>query len=127
MKRNITTIISLVIIFFSLTPTVHAASASVLKARMEKRLPIIVSLKKRGLIGENNKGYLTVRGSLTSAQKSAVIAENADRRAVYGIIAAKAKTSAVSVGKTRAASIRKSAPAGTWIQLTNGSWKKKTS
>ncbi|MGB0775164.1 MAG: DUF1318 domain-containing protein, partial [Akkermansiaceae bacterium] len=47
-----------------------------------------------------------------------------DRKAVYTIIAKKTKSSVSAVGKTRAASIRKSAAKGTWIQLASGAWKK---
>lgn len=124
MKRSIATLVSILILVIGLAPDVHADSAAAIKSRMEKRLGQVVALKKSGTVGENNQGYLTVRGSLTAANTTLVKAENADRKAVYQLIAAKTKSSATTVGKTRAASIRKTAAKGTWIQLANGSWKK---
>ena len=123
MKRQISTIISLIVIFFAITPTAQADSPSAIKSRMSKRLTQVIILKKNASIGENNKGFLSTRKTLTEVQKLLVAAENADRRAVYGIISAKTKSSAARVGKARAASIRKSAVKGTWIQLANGAWK----
>ncbi len=102
----------------------HADSAGEIKSRMAKRLGQVVAFKKSEAVGENNQGYLTVRGSLSEADTALVNAENADRKSVYRLIAAKTKSSATTVGKTRAASIRKTAAKGTWVQQTNGSWTK---
>ena len=44
---------------------------------------------------------------------------------LYAIIAKKTGTSATTVGKQRAAQIRSSAPKGTLVQQTNGSWGKR--
>ena len=122
MKRSIATILSILVLVIGLTPEVQADSAAAIKSRMAKRLAQVVSLKQGGDIGENNQGYLTVRGSLSATDTALVKAENADRKAVYQLIAAKTKSSASTVGKTRAASIRKSAPKGTWVQQTSGAW-----
>ncbi|MGB0992501.1 MAG: YdbL family protein [Akkermansiaceae bacterium] len=124
MKRSIAIIISAIVLITGFSTTAQAESPAVLKARMAKRLPQVVSILKSGAAGENNKGYLTVRGSLSAKDAAAVKAENADRKAVYTIIAKKTKSSVSAVGKTRAASIRKSAAKGTWIQLASGAWKK---
>ena len=124
MKRSLATLLSIFILVVGLAPATQAASASELKARMAKRLGQIVALKQKGTVGENNLGYLTPKGALSGGESAAVNAENADRRAVYTIIAAKTKSSASTVGKARAKSIRSSAPSGTWIQLPSGAWKK---
>ena len=123
MKHSITTLLTLFALVFAFVPAAHADTSSEIKSRMAKRLGQIVALKKSGSVGENNQGYLTVRGNLSAKDSTMVKAENADRKAVYQIIATKAKTSAASVGKTRAASIRKSAAKGTWVQLPSGAWK----
>ena len=123
MKRSIATLLSIIVLVIGIAPVAQADSAGEIKSRMAKRLGQVVSLKKSGAVGENNQGYLTVRGSLTAAQTTLVKAENVDRRSVYQLIAAKTQSSASTVGKTRAASIRKTAAKGTWIQLTSGSWK----
>lgn len=107
----------------SFTPVVHAASLSEIKARMSQRLSQVVALKQDGSAGENNLGYLTDRKALSAANAKLLAAENADRKAVYAAIAAKTNTSSSKVGKTRAASIRKTAPKGTWVQLASGAWK----
>ena len=124
MKRSLATLLSVIILVMGLAPVTEAASANELKARMAKRLGNIVALKKKGTVGENNLGYLTLRGKLSATESAQVTAENADRRAVYQIIATKSKSSATTVGKVRAKSIRSSAPAGTWVQTLDGVWKK---
>jgi len=124
MKRSIATLLSIFILMVGLAPATEAASASELKARMAKRLGQIVALKQKGAVGENNLGYLTVKGALSGGESAAMKAENADRRAVYTIIAGKTKSSATTVGKARAKSIRSSAKTGTWVQLPSGAWKK---
>ena len=124
MKRSITTLLSILVLVFGVTPVVQADSAGEIKSRMVQRLGPVVALKKNESVGENNRGYLTVRKGLSSANTALVKAENADRKAVYQLIAAKTKSSATTVGKTRAASIRKMAAKGTWVQLADGTWKK---
>ncbi|MBT8044039.1 MAG: YdbL family protein [Verrucomicrobiae bacterium] len=123
MKQSITIILSVFIVILGLAPVSDAASAAELKARMAQRLNQIVALKQNGSVGENNLGYLTARKALSAESAKLVAAENSDRRQVYQLIANKTKANAATVGKTRAASIRKSAPKGTWVQLVNGSWK----
>jgi len=124
MKRSIATLLSILVLVIGLAPDVQADSASAIKSRMASRLSQVVSLKKSGAIGENNQGYLAARSSLSAANATIVKVENSDRKSVYQLIAAKTKSSATQVGKTRASSIRKSAAKGTWIQLANGTWKK---
>ena len=125
MKRSIAVMLSVVVLILGMAPVADADNAAAVKSRMAKRLNQIVSLKQSGTIGENNLGYLTVRGSLNDSQAAMVKAENDDRKAVYGMIAAKTNSSTSSVGKTRAASIRKSAPKGTWVQLPSGQWQQR--
>ncbi|MCP5535044.1 MAG: YdbL family protein [Akkermansiaceae bacterium] len=123
MKKPIAMLVAITACFFVGTPASQADNASELKARMEQRLNQVVALKQNGSVGENNLGYLTARKALSGDDAKLVAAENADRKAVYTIIAGKTHSSATTVGKTRAASIRKSAPKGTWVQLADGSWK----
>lgn len=117
--------LSVFVLFVGMAPYANADDAAAIKSRMAKRLGEVVSMKKSGAVGENNQGYLTVRGNLSGSQSASVKAENNDRKAVYGIIAAKTKSNVAEVGKTRAASIRKSAPKGTWLQLPSGHWQQK--
>ena len=95
-----------------------------IKERMAERLPVIVDLKERGIIGENNQGYLEYpKGG--NEQKAVVDAENADRKAIYEAIAKKQDTDAGHVGQRRALQIAEKAKPGEWLQDENGQWKKK--
>ncbi|NNM29722.1 MAG: YdbL family protein [Akkermansiaceae bacterium] len=123
MNRPLHLLLALAVLVCS-AASASAESEAAIKARMLKRLPTIVSLAQRGAVGENNRGTLTPRGAMSGAESAAVRAENADRQAVYAIIAKKAGTSASVVGKQRAKQIRASAPKGTWVQNPDGSWKK---
>ena len=69
------------------TVTAHAQDMNAVRQRMEQRLSSLDALKDKGLVGENNRGYLEARGALSPADSSAVAAENADRGIVYAAIA----------------------------------------
>lgn len=110
-------------VFVLLFCTVSALHADSIKERMRQRLPIITSLKAQGMIGENNQGYLELKGPATQADQ--VAAENNDRRAVYAAIARQQKTTLQQVGILRARQIAEIAAPGTWIQDQTGTWRKK--
>lgn len=122
MNRPIHLLLSFCVLLLG-TQFAGAADQAELKARMSQRLPAIVALAKRGAIGENNRAQLTPRGKLTAAERAIVDAENADRLAVYALIAKKTGTSPATVARQRAAQIRSAAIKGTWIQMTDGSWR----
>jgi uncharacterized protein len=103
--------------------SMSAASANEIKARMKERIPVITELKAKGVIGENNKGYLEFRG--TKEKEDVVNSENADREIVYTAIGKQQKTTAVKVGERRAIQIAGKATAGTLIQKSDGTWGKK--
>lgn len=96
-----------------------------LKARMEQRLGSVDSLKDRRLVGENNRGLLEPRGSLTPDDEKVMSDENADRAAVYAFIARQTNTSPEVVGRMRAERIAQSSKPGVWIQAPNGQWYQK--
>ena len=99
-------------------------SAESIKQRMIKRLPVIKDLKARGIVGENNLGFLEFLGD--QKEKADVVkAENRDRKSVYDNIAKKQGTTADVVGKHRAAQIAGKARAGQMLQDANGKWYKK--
>ena len=80
------------------------AGADDLKARMKARLPVILTLKAQGIIGEDSRGYLAFVGS-KQANPEVVAAENSDRRTVYDAIARQQGTTADLVGIRRALQI----------------------
>ena len=85
-ERIAIAILSLALItVLSLSP---AALAGKLQDRMKARLPAIVALKSKGVIGENHQGYLEFVGK--SREGAAIVkAENADRQALYTAVARK--------------------------------------
>jgi uncharacterized protein YdbL (DUF1318 family) len=95
-----------------------------LKERMAARLPEIVALKDKGVIGEDNKGYLQFVGA-AKEKAELVQAENADRLQVYQAIAKQQGTTDDLVGRRRAQQIVEIALPGQWLQDANGRWYKK--
>ena len=111
-------ILAIVVLGCSLT------RAEGVKERMLTRLPQIDSMKSKGIIGENNRGFLEFLGS-DHSNAQIVEEENADRRKVYQAIAAQQGTTPELVGSRRAMQIEENAPSGTWLQAPDGNWAKK--
>jgi uncharacterized protein len=106
------------------TPQVLSMDSG-LSDRMRERLPVIDTLKSEGRVGENNLGYLSVRGVLSANENSVVASENADRAQVYKMIAERTQVDAVSVGKARAEQIAQRSASGVWLQDASGRWYRK--
>ncbi len=114
-------IMSLIVHF--MVPAFGFADAGI-KDRMKSRLPMILQLKAKGIVGENHLGYLEFVGK--AKEKAALVAaENADRKKVYTAIAEKNKTSVQNVGTRRALQIAKKTTPGHWIKGADGKWRKK--
>lgn len=94
------------------------------KERMKNRLPQILDLKARGIIGENNQGYLQFVGN-NKEKEEIVAAENTDRESVYMAIATQQGTTATIVGQRRAIQIVSVANPGDWLQNATGAWYRK--
>jgi len=101
-----------------------AYSADSIKQRMIDRLPVINNLKDRGIIGENNLGFLEFVGN-QKEKADVVAAENMDRKSVYEAIAKNQGTTVKLVGQHRAIQIADKALAGEWLQDANGKWYQK--
>lgn len=123
MTDKITKMIVLILLVFTCSHS-FAQDAKELKARMLERIPLIQALKAKGIIGENNLGYLQFVSS-GKEQDGFVNSENADRKAVYTAIANQQGASADLVGKRRAIQIAESAGAGEWLQDNTGKWYQK--
>ena len=96
----------------------NAYSSDSIKKRMIDRLPVINDLKARGIVGENNLGFLEFIGD--QKEKADVVkAENRDRKSVYDAIAKKQGTTTEVVGKHRAAQIAGKARTGQMLQDAN--------
>jgi len=109
------------ILFFCMLTLILSGTSSFsqdLKERMKNRLPLIVELKKKGIVGENNLGFLQFVGE-TKEQENVVKEENNDRVKVYEAIAKQQGATADIVGKRRAIQI------GEWLQDEKGAWHQK--
>lgn len=95
-----------------------------LKARFLERQSTVSALKDKGIVGENNRGYLEFVGSKREGE-SVVNEENADRKAVYEDIAGKTGADLETVGRRRAVQIGQNAPQGHLLQDAQGKWNRK--
>ena len=122
MKPTLKKILALFLIgFFIGGPALFADD---IKTRMKNRLPVILELKAKGIVGENNSGYLEFVGK-QKISPDVVAAENEDRRAVYAAIAKQEGTTVELVGKRRALQISQKADSGDWLQDASGNWYQK--
>ena len=92
-----------------------------LQDRMTQRLPQIVTLKNKGILGETNTGYL---GFVTAKKENqaVVAAENKDRKAIYTQIAKQQNVSIQFVQKRRATSLFSNGTKGHYYQNEAGAW-----
>jgi len=123
MKYKYTIIVN-ILVLISLLVFPGTSGAQSIKERMKQRLPVIVDLKAKGIVGENNQGYLAfVTGK--KAKESIIANENKDRKTIYSHIAKQQKTSLKLVEKRRALQLADRARSGEFIQKSNGAWIKK--
>lgn len=113
------------LVIFSHMVTLHAEDpVKAAKARMMKRLNTILELKQKGIVGEDNRGYLAPLRQ-GEQYRSIIEAENRDRRIIYEYIARTQGVDLSTVERLRAKQIRKRALKGQWIQTPDGKWIKK--
>jgi hypothetical protein len=81
-------------------------------------------LKTKGIIGENNSGYL---GFVTTARdkEDIVTAENKDRKAIYTHFAKQQNTTLDVVEKVQANRKAQRTKPGAFFQKPDGSWHKR--
>lgn len=104
-----------------LTVMAAASYASPIQDRMKARIPAITDLKNRGIVGENNQGFLSFLNK-GKEQESLVAAENNDRKAVYQALAKKNSVNADVIGQRRAAQLFERGVKGQWYQNAGGKW-----
>jgi uncharacterized protein YdbL (DUF1318 family) len=97
-----------------------------LQERFKQRFEQIRELKSAGKIGETFDGNVAwVKGEDSSAAKL-VEQENADRRELYQLIAAKEKTSPDLVARRNAQRNFEKAAKGEYLKGQDGQWKQKS-
>ena len=113
-----------ILVLLGILVFIGTSAAGGIRERMIQRLPAIVELKAKGIVGENNQGYLAfVTGQ--KSQEALVASENKDRKTIYRHIAKGENTSLDLVGKRRAIALSQQAAPGEFIQNTDGRWVKK--
>mgnify|MGYP001812627254 FL=1 len=123
-RKHLLITILFVIAIFSILASSAWGGAKEIKARMAERLPVIMELKPKGIVGENNQGLLEFVGA--AKEKADVVeAENKDRKIVYEAIAKKTGTTPEIVGQRRAKQIAEIAGSGEWLQDDTGQWQQK--
>jgi uncharacterized protein YdbL (DUF1318 family) len=105
----------------ALTAAAGPVLAQGIKERMKERLPVIAELKKQGIVGENNRGYLAFVGE-TKSHEDLIAQENQDRKLIYTHIAEQQNTSVSVVEKNRALQLAERAAPGTYVQKPDGTW-----
>jgi uncharacterized protein YdbL (DUF1318 family) len=98
---------------------------SVLRKDQEKRLPALDALKASGVVGENNQGFVEVRGNGGDYAVNLVADENHDRAVVYTLFACKYDMAPKQVGLRRARTIAEKSKPGIWLQAPDGTWYQK--
>jgi len=113
-----------VLLILCLIVSSQLAFAAEIKERMKQRLPVIADLKAKGIIGEDNKGYL---GFVTSTrdQEAVIAAENEDRKTVYTYFANQQNTTVNVVEAIQAKRKAEKTEPGEYFQNPDGSWHKK--
>jgi len=95
------------------------------RQRIDGRLGAIAALKDRGVLGENNRGFVEARASLAEPDEAIVTAENRDRATVYAGVAEKTGRTPEQVGRARARRIAEHSRPGVWLQDEGGRWYRK--
>jgi len=113
-----------VLLIVCLIVSSQLAFAAGIKERMKQRLPVIADLKTKGIIGEDNKGYLGFVTS-TRAQDGVVAAENTDRKMIYKHFAKQQNTTINVVEKIQAKRKAAKTKPGEFFQKQDGSWHKR--
>jgi uncharacterized protein YdbL (DUF1318 family) len=93
--------------------------------RFLQRRPALDALRASGMVGENNQGFVELRGSADDKAVQLVKDENVDRTKVFAIIAQRDGTAVDEVGRERAKKITDNAKPGVWLQATDGTWAQK--
>lgn len=106
------------------TVAVRADESARVKSRIEDRLTLLNSLKAKGEVGEDNRGFAVLRSRDVDAG-DVVAAENQDRRFVYAEGAKQSGKSIEDVGRFWARKFAKESAKGVWLQNVDGNWYQK--
>jgi uncharacterized protein YdbL (DUF1318 family) len=126
MNTRRTFIMATLIALFLAPATLFAAeSKEALQKRFKERYPEIRKLKDAGTVGETDAGELEFVAGKNSKASKLVEEENADRHALYELIAKDEGTSADTVAKHAAQRNIEKAKKGDFLKI-DGKWKQKS-
>ena len=91
-------------------------------ARIEARTPQIAALKSTGEVGETARGLLEAVKAVDAKAAKLIAAENADREALFALLAKKNESSVDAVRKNFAIFRFKKAGGGDQFKGANGKW-----
>jgi uncharacterized protein YdbL (DUF1318 family) len=100
-------------------------SEAQLISQMAARHQQVAAMLNGQLVGESHTGYMVAKASLSAEQQAVVDAENADRRQLYGIEAAKKNTSVDQVALGYYLARLEHVNKGAWVERFNkstGAW-----
>lgn len=126
MNMNFNRRLILMILAFFATSTIAVAAPTKkeLQAKFEQRYPEIKKYKADGKVGENSDGFLEAVKDADAALVKLIDDENADRRALYELIAKEENISPDAVAKRAAQRNFQKAKPGEYLK-ENGAWKQK--
>ena len=107
------------------TPTTRADQKDELKARFAERAAAIRKYKDAGKIGEDTAGLIEGVSAVDPAVQKLIDAENADRQALYALIAKDQGTDAATVANRAARRNYEKAKTGDYLKTAAGEWKRK--
>jgi len=117
-------IFALIALFLGSTVTLAAPTKEELRGRFEQRYPQIKQAKSDGKIGETSTGLLEAVKSADSTFSKLIDEENADRRALYELIAKDEKVDADVVARRAAQRNFQKAKPGEYLK-EDGKWRQK--
>ena len=124
MKFKSNLVLMILAIFASSTIALAAPTKKELQAKFEQRYPEVKKYKADGKVGETSAGFLEAVKDADGALSKLIDEENADRRALYELIATDEKVDAGVVAKRAAQRNFKKAAPGEFIK-EDGKWKQK--
>ncbi len=109
---------------FAGAATAFADKASIL-ASMKARRDKVTALKDAGTVGEGVAGLLLARSGLDAEGTKLIAADNADRKALFALMAKQKGIPPVEVGKVMAKGFFSRGKPGHWFRDSKGKWKQK--
>jgi uncharacterized protein YdbL (DUF1318 family) len=117
-------IFALIALFIGSSSALAAPTKEELRKQFESRYPQIMQAKAEGDLGETSAGFIEAVKSAQGATAKLIESENADRRALYDLIAKEEGVSFEIVARRAAQRNFQKAKRGEYLK-DNGTWRQK--